>query len=76
MSDEESVSSDKLRAVRHAEQRAKRHEKAEEGPVVARYGVWTGEGYLRAGEGLEKQLAEKSVKVDGATRREKRRKKK
>ena len=77
MSDEDfDAPPDKLRAARKAERREKQHQHAQEGPVVARYGVWTGEGYLREGEGLEKQVAERTLKVDGQSRREKRRKRK
>jgi hypothetical protein len=65
-----------LRATRKSERREKQHQHEQEGPVVARYGVWTGEGYLREGEGLEKRVAEQSVKVEGQTRRDKRRRKK
>ncbi len=70
----EDIGSEK--ADRHAARRAKKQFKAQEGPVVARYGIWNGEGYLREGTGLEKKLAERSLKVDGQTRREKRRRKK
>lgn len=64
------------RAVRKAERREQQRQRQQEGPLVARYGIWTGEGYLREGESLEKKLAESSLKVDGTNRREKRRQRK
>lgn len=70
---------DELRASRKAEQREQRRRHQKVAPVAARYGVWTGEGYLRAGEGLEKHLAEQSLimpTAKGSSRREKRRKRK
>lgn len=72
--DYEDIPADK--ADRHAARREKKHQKAQEGPVVARYGIWNGEGYLREGAGLEKKMAERSLKVDGLSRRQKRRRKK
>lgn len=67
---------DELRATRKAERRDKRREHKKAAPVVARYGVWTGEGYLREGEGLERLLTEQSVKPPTGVRRAKRRKRK
>jgi hypothetical protein len=74
--EDESPRLDALRAVKKAERREQRHRHAQEGPVVARYGVWTGDGFLREGESLEKTLAENSVKVEGQPRRNKRRQRK
>jgi len=70
--------SDALRAARKAERREQKREHSKAAPVVARYGVWTGEGYLREGEGLERRLAEQSLKPPpgGESRRDKRRKRK
>jgi hypothetical protein len=65
---------DELRATRKAERREKRREHKKAAPVVARYGVWTGEGYLREGEGLERLLTEQSVKPPTGAGRAKRRK--
>jgi hypothetical protein len=62
-----------LRATRKAEHRQRKQERSKTAPVVARYGVWTGEGYLREGEGLERRLAEQSMPT-ATTRRKKRRK--
>ena len=76
MSEDFEAAPDVLRGVRKGERRAKKQQHAQEGPVVARYGVWTGESYLREGEGLEKLVAEKTLKVGGETRRAKRRRKK
>ncbi len=76
MSDDFEGGSDPLRATRKAERRERKRQHQQEGPVVARYGVWTGEGYLREGESLEKTLAERSLKVEGETRRTKRRQRK
>jgi len=67
---------DAFRATKKAERREQRRRQAQEGPVVARYGVWTGEGFLREGESLEKTLAENSVTVEGQSRRNKRRQRK
>jgi hypothetical protein len=75
MSEENLDGGDEFRAARKAERREQKREKAKDAPVVARYGVWTGEGYLREGEGLERRLAEQSVKPPSG-RREKRRKRK
>jgi len=72
-----SFKGDALRATEKAERRERRREHQKQAPVEARYGIWTGEGYLREGEGLEKLVAEKSL-GGGTTsnRREKRRNKK
>lgn len=68
---------DALRATEKAERRECRRERQKQAPVEARYGIWTGEGYLREGEGLEKLVAEKSLgSGTNNTRREKRRNKK
>ncbi|HEX2913620.1 MAG TPA: hypothetical protein VH186_22645 [Chloroflexia bacterium] len=68
---------DKLRAIRKAERREQQRKREKESPVVNRSGIWTGESYLREGAGLEKLLAERSLKVEGeSTRRDKRRKRK
>lgn len=67
---------DALRATEKAERRERRRERQKQAPVEARYGIWTGEGYLREGEGLEKLVAEKSLGANNGTRREKRRNKK
>ncbi len=73
----EDFSPDETRASRKAERREQKRQQAKAGPVAARYGVWTGEGYLREGEGLERRLAEQSVQPpSGQSRREKRRKRK
>ena len=74
--EDEATQPDAFRAVRKAERREKHRKQAEAGPVVARYGIWTGEGFLREGESLEKTLAENSVKVEGQSRRNKRRQRK
>ncbi len=66
---------DALRAADKAERREKRREHQKQAPVEARYGIWTGEGFLREGAGLEKLMAEKSLGASG-TRRQKRRTKK
>jgi hypothetical protein len=63
---------DALRATEKAERREKRRQRQKQAPVEARYGIWTGEGFLREGEGLEKLLAEKSLGITGTTRRQKR----
>lgn len=65
-----------LRATEKAERRERRREHQKQAPVEARYGIWTGEGYLREGEGLEKLVAQKSLGANSPTRREKRRNKK
>ena len=68
---------DALRAAEKAERRERRRERQKQAPVEARYGIWTGEGFLREGTGLEKLVAEKSLGGSGkGTRREKRRNKK
>ena len=68
---------DALRAAEKAERRERRRERQKQAPVEARYGIWTGEGFLREGEGLEKLVAEKSLgSANNSTRREKRRNKK
>jgi hypothetical protein len=67
---------DALRATAKAERRERRRERQKQGPVEARYGIWTGEGFLREGQGLEKLVAEKSLGGNTPTRREKRRHKK
>ncbi len=64
---EENDNKDSLRATRKAERRERQRQRQQQGPVVARYGVWTGEGYLREGEGLEKELARRSLTVEGET---------
>ena len=81
MSNEEysdgSFKGDALRATEKAERRERRRERQKQAPVEARYGIWTGEGFLREGEGLEKLVAEKSLgSLNNGTRREKRRNKK
>lgn len=72
----EATTPDAFRATKKAERREQRRRHAQEGPVVARYGIWTGEGFLREGEGLEKTVAEESVKLEGQSRRNKRRQRK
>ncbi len=67
---------DELRAARKAERREQKRTKTKNAPIVGAYGVWTGEGYLREGEGLERKLALESVKAPTGARREKRRKRK
>lgn len=74
--EEKTFRSDAFRAIQKAERREQRRKQSQAGPVVARYGIWTGEGFLREGESLEKTLAESSVKVEGQTRRNKRRQRK
>jgi hypothetical protein len=81
MSNEEysdgSFKGDALRATEKAERRDRRRERQKQAPVEARYGIWTGEGFLREGKGLEKLVAEKSLGgLSNGTRREKRRNKK
>ena len=73
---EELESRDEFRAARKADRREQKRKQSQAAPVVARYGVWPGEGYLREGEGLERRLAEQSLKQPGKSRREKRRKRK
>jgi hypothetical protein len=58
-------SDDALRASRKSERREKRRTSEKRAPIVARYGVWTGEGYLREGLSLEKKLAEQSLTLSG-----------
>lgn len=68
---------DALRAADKAERREKRRERQKQAPVEARYGIWTGEGFLREGQGLEKLVAEKSLGGStGSNRRQKRRNRK
>ncbi len=55
-------SPDELRASQKAKRREQKRQEAKSAPVVNRYGVWTGEKPLREGEGLERFLAEKTVK--------------
>jgi hypothetical protein len=74
--EDEATRPDAFRAVRKAERREQRRKQTQAGPVVARYGIWTGEGFLREGEGLEKTLAEQSLKLEGQSRRTKRRQRK
>ncbi len=74
--DETGDRSDSLRAARKAERREQKRQRERGGPVTARYGIWTGEGFLREGESLEKKVAEQSVKLEGETRRVKRRQRK
>ncbi|NWJ99022.1 MAG: hypothetical protein HXX20_25075 [Chloroflexi bacterium] len=71
---EKEPSPNELRASRKAEQRQKQQERAKVAPVVARYGIWSGDGYLREGEGLERLLALQSMPSTERKRREKRRK--
>jgi hypothetical protein len=66
---------DALRATEKAERREKRHQRLKQAPVEARYGIWTGEGFLREGEGLEKLLAEKSLGLTGSRRQKRRHRK-
>jgi hypothetical protein len=61
-----------LRATRKAERREQQRQQKQQGPVVARYGIWTGEGFLREGASLEKKLAEHSLKMEGIPHRSKR----
>lgn len=75
-SQDETNGPDAVRASRKAERREKQRQRQQAGPVAARYGIWTGEGFLREGESLEKKLAESSLKVEGQTRRSKRRQRK
>jgi hypothetical protein len=56
---------DALKASRKGERRDKQRTNAKRAPIVARYGVWTGEGYLREGLSLEKKLAEQSLTLSG-----------
>lgn len=60
---------DSLRATRKSERREKQRNRKQTSPIVARYDIWTGDGVLRAGEGLEKRLAKKSVKMSGITKK-------
>ncbi len=74
---ESGFKSDALRATEKAERRERCRERQKQAPIEARYGIWTGEGYLREGEGLEKLMAEKSLGgPNNGARREKRRNKK
>jgi hypothetical protein len=66
---------DALRATEKAERRERRRERQKQAPVEARYGIWTGEGFLREGEGLEKLLAEKSLGLTGSRRQKRRHRK-
>ncbi|MDB5080946.1 MAG: hypothetical protein JWP00_2870 [Chloroflexi bacterium] len=66
------IKGDALRAANKADRREKRRQHQKQAPVEARYGIWTGEGFLREGQGLEKLMAEKSLGLSG-TRRQKRR---
>ncbi len=69
---------DAYRADSKAERRERRQHRVKTAPVTARYGIWTGQGFLREGAGLEKRMAEESLTVGDlpSTRREKRRSRK
>ncbi len=74
----DSENKDAYRAASKAERREQRQQKVKNGPLAARYGLWTGQGYLREGASLEKRLAIESLTLEdlSATRREERRNRK
>lgn len=67
MSKNYEYTADAYRASSKGERREKKRQRQQTGPQVARYGVWTGEGYLREGLGLEKKLASQSLTLEGKT---------